>query len=484
MPGDHAHLLPTPFATQSQKQKTVAYLAAITLAPLLAIYFKFGLIHVLAGFVVVAGLALSIFSIRNTIILLLVYISFLPNSTWGERYPFFRGLYFKEFIACGIIGVILLWLLAEIALGKKPVRRATSAFDIAVAGFLIITILGALHGGFANGNFVIIFLESFFLCCYAFYFIYVKNLSDKQVTVIWHAFMAISVGVAFQFILLALSTGSTASLLIKRVSTQQPHLGQIAIPLFLSHALFAKPRFPRMLSLCALVPLAVMIFFSQQRGLWVGVIFSIAAVLSFWFFRHRFSARRALQFVVVAFLTLAAAIALILIMDRLFTGSIILTLLSRFSWVENLSMDESTNIRLSEIMRALGYWSQGPLTMLFGTGLGASYHSIDATRTSTFSVDNSYIPILWKLGYLGLFCYLAMMWAFVRRGLYVFRKSTNMRFKQVAAGLLSGMGGLAIIALTNACLVRYRFVVVWSLAMATIEILYRKCQSGTEDVTT
>ena len=37
---------------------------------------------------------------------------------------------------------------------------------------------------------------------------------------------------------------------------------------------------------------------------------------------------------------------------------------------------------------------------------------------------------------------------------------------------MSGFAGLLLIGLTNSCLIRYRFVIIWAFVIAIIEILY------------
>ena len=61
---------------------------------------------------------------------------------------------------------------------------------------------------------------------------------------------------------------------------------------------------------------------------------------------------------------------------------------------------------------------------------------------------------------------------FFKRGLYVFTHTIQERYKQLSASLMSGFAGLLLIGLTNTCLVRYRFIIIWAFMIATVEKLY------------
>ena len=172
-----------------------------------------------------------------------------------------------------------------------------------------------------------------------------------------------------------------------------------------------------------------------------------------------------------------ALFLLFVLIDKLFFGSIALTILSRVETLVSLSTDASTNIRLSEIIRALQVWDNNVFSMLFGTGLGSAYESIDATRPYNYSVDNSYIIVLWKMGFLGLILFLLLIFILYKHGLHIYSHTRNNEDQQLVAALLSGFGGLLVIALTNACIVRYRFIIIWALVFATIQVLYNRLKN-------
>lgn len=462
-----------PFGDQRQKQRAVALLLALAFIPLVLIYLKFKSFLAVVGLSVMLGaFATALFSIQRTLILLFVYISFLPSYHWGSRYPFFHGIYFSELIACGFLLVLIIWCLGEEMHGKRNLKISFSSLDATVLAFLILVIIATLKGAFENGNLRIIKSEFFFLLCYGFYFLFTTRLSIRQLATLWKILLLICTGVSIQFIMLTLSEGSLSSIIVNRVVTQQPHLAQLGIPLFASYILFENSLYKKIVATFLMLPIFPMVFLCQQRALWVSIVCTTFALAGFAFFKDSFSLSKLVRFIILVLVLLGLTIGIILVLDKYITGSVILTASSRIQSLAALGLDESTNIRLSEIFRALGKWKSNPLTVLFGTGLGDNFESIDLSRTNTVSVDNSFIFILWKIGLFGLTAYLGVCFLFLKRGLYVFINASQEWQKRLAAALISGMSGLALIAFTNACLVNYRFIVFWALAIATIEVLY------------
>ncbi|MBN1780886.1 O-antigen ligase family protein [bacterium] len=290
--------------------------------------------------------------------------------------------------------------------------------------------------------------------------------------------MGISVVVSVEFIMLAISEGAVSSILINRVVTQQPHLAQIALPICVAYIIFPSRVHVKILSAISIVPLLGMIFFSQQRGLWVGVLFSVIVIGGFRYLFDQITIGRLIKYCLLVMLSFAILFGFFLLIDKLFFGSVFLTILSRLSTLSSLSTDASTNIRLGEIMRALDQWDNNVLTVIFGTGLGTSYESISIERAYPFSLDNAYAVVLWKMGLFGLIVFLMIYGSFYIRGFKIYLQSHNTQYKVIAASLMSGLAGLLVIALTNACIIRYRFIVIWVLIIAMIEIMYRDMLSS------
>ena len=445
---------------------------------LFAFYFKFNnIIYVFLGLIGISAFLFASLSWKNSFLLFLIYLSVFPNYAWGSRYLFFRGFYFSETFLVLFFVISVVWIIINNVNGIQVKRVNSSNFDNLLIFLLIQLFLSGIWGAYKGYNFKIVYLEFLYFSLYLYYFFYKKYLNDKALLSSWKWITGITIVVSIQYIMLAFSESDASSVFITRVVTQQPHLAQLCFPLLLSNIMFPNTLKKRLWSLIGIIPMTGMIFFSQQRGLWVGICFSILLVGGFVFFREYFTISKLLKFVLMLIIISLALFLLFVLVDKLFFGSIGLTILSRIESLSSLSTDASTNIRLSEIIRALRIWDDNIFSILFGTGLGCSYESIDATRPYTYSVDNSYVIVLWKMGILGLTLFLVLLFLLYKNGLYIYRHTRNKEDKQLVAGLLSGFGGLLVIALTNACIVRYRFIVIWALVFATIQVLYNRLKN-------
>jgi len=469
-----------PNHTMMQKQKWFLYLVLLIHVFFLLIYLKFeSLIYVIGAFAAIFILQSIIFNLKNTIILLFCYISFLPGYSWGIRYKFFRGIYFDEKLLLAFFFLILVWIIIDLFQRFKTYKLQQTSLDWTIGSFIIIIILSALRGGLEGFDLTALKIDAVFLSLYIYYFIYVNRFQLSDLQTLINALSIITIFVSIEYIMLAFSEATSGSILIKRVVTQQPHVAQISLPIFASYLFFPNAISKKILATIALIPLAGMIFFSQQRGLWVGITFSLILVGGFAFIKEQISLKKITKYITIILLIILILFLLFLIFDKLFFGSIFITFLSRVKTLSTLSADPSTNIRLAEIIRAFKQWDNNIVTVCFGTGLGAAYESVDLTRPNHFSVDNSYAFILWKMGIVGLIVFLLIIYSFFKKGLYVFKKSNNTEHRQIVAALMSGFGGLLIIALTNTCVARYRFIIIWSLIIAIIEIMYNHTEKST-----
>lgn len=415
-----------------------------------------------------------IFSVKNTIILMLCYISFLPVYNWGSRYPFFRGLYFNYSFLIGFILLTLAWILCERKFNHARPRWKPSGSDWMMGLFLVMVVFSMLRGLVEYQESNVILVEATLLMLYVFYFIFTRHFEIDSMQSIVKIVFIICVAVSIEFILLALSELDSSSILVKRIVTQQPHLAQVGLPMSVGYVLFSDRMHKKLLSILCGLLMAGMAFFSQQRGLWIGLFFSILLMGGFAFFRDRVTVVKILKYGLIICLGVALLIGSLFILDRLLFGSVLTTVLERFGTLTTLSTDASLKIRFAEITRALSQWDDSVVTVFFGSGMGASYEAIDIERSFSYSVDNSYMWIMWKMGIIGLAFFLGIIVNFYYKGIRIFNGTKVMKHRRVAAVLMSGMGGLLLIGMTNACLSNYRFIIIWALMLSAIEMLHRQ----------
>jgi hypothetical protein len=126
---------------------------------------------------------------------------------------------------------------------------------------------------------------------------------------------------------------------------------------------------------------------------------------------------------------------------------------------------------MAEVHRALLQWRGN---IFLGTGLGSTINPVTTAHMSIDLVDNSYVVILWKLGLIGFLAYLLILLQSFRLGIEVFKKSPSSEEKGIVAAILSGWIGLLLVALTNSCIIFYRYNLIWASSLATLQLLHSR----------
>ena len=425
-------------------------------------------------FAALLGLALlvwSFYSVERTFYLFTFYVAFFPSYASYLRYPYLKMWVLLEVIAALIFLMFSYDFSRRIIAREKLFFQPMTLMDKAVVLFLIWTIFSAMWGLVYGGDVKYIYTELYFFGLYIVYFLIRRNFQDvNTLNTLWLVFIAISVIVSFEYIYIAFrETGLGTGILIKRVSTQQPHLAQLAFPYLLSYFLFKSKTANKKLVLVAIIPIFLMIFFSQQRGLWVAIIFSTLVLWTFSSIREGVSFQHFFRFAFFLLISVAFLSAAAFLIDKFFLGSALMTMAERFNTLLELATDMSLKIRMGEIRNAMEQWRHVPI---IGTGFGATINPVILEHYPDNVVDNSYAAFLWKGGIIGLAIYLFMVAVFFIRGLNVFKNTKNVHIQRTVAALLAGFAGLMVIALTNSCLAYYRYNIFWAMTFATVELLY------------
>ncbi|KPL16656.1 MAG: hypothetical protein AMJ92_12620 [candidate division Zixibacteria bacterium SM23_81] len=429
---------------------------------------------VLVGFFLLFKIA---FSVKNTLFLVCFYIIVLPGYGWGRRYAFYKIFVSYPVVTALIFAAALFWL-ARTALRSERTNRF-AAQDFAVLIFLSVIIISAFIG-FINGHQTrYVLKELYFLSMYGIYFLALKGVVQRNwVKQFWQLLIIATFVVSLQYLFLTLSEVSAGELFISRVTTQQPHLAQLAIPYLASFFFFPSSLREKLIAFVLSVSILTMVFLSQQRSLWIGVFFSILLLWIFYIYRKRVSLLEVVRAIAVVVLFVVVVISMLLLLDKMFAGSTLATLAVRVETLTRLSEDQSALDRMAEIHIALGQWKQN---IFLGTGLGSTIHRV-ATHMSYDILDNSFAFLLWKAGLLGLLSYMTIIVLFYQRGLAVFRRLDDVETQRIVASSLSGFSGLMLIALTNSSLMQYRFVLIWAVLFASLEFLYGRSKKEIQTV--
>lgn len=423
----------------------------------------------LIGSVIVVSLFLySFFSVPKTFLLLIIYISILPSFGWGSGYSIFN-VYASTGVIFLILLLIILYWLSKKCVADDYTKDSLTSLGLLTLLFFCVVFFSALKGFLYNFPLRFIFREIAFLSLYplGYFIVYFNFREDKWIRRFWIVIIAVSLIAAFEYMLLTVL--ESGSLGIVRIVTQQTHLTQLSIPFLLAFFIFYPAQKRRIFPIIMLFPLFIMVFISQQRGLWIGMFISLVVLFFLSLTKKEGGRKRAILIFLI--MVLISFLALMLI-KKLFPAYGIEILMIRALTLRNLPFDTSLLIRQAEIGRA---WLQCKNTLLTGSGLGAYIGRVAVSGTSTWdTVDNSYIFLIWKTGIIGISIYLAIVFIFLKNALFIFKRDPNIEHQIIAAGSIAGFIGLMVIALTNTCLVMYRFNILWASLFAIIEILKEK----------
>ena len=355
-----------------------------------------GLIALLGVF----ALPIIVGSPGYSLLLLVFYISVLPSEAWGQRYEFFKFYVHEEVVAIWIVLIIILLFVRH--LREHRWRIDWTGLDWLVLAFLVYGFFNAIWGTYHSQN---VFRDLFYISLYCIYFVarFLFN-TPAWINRFLVAILITSTVVAIEYILLQLQHLDIRSILISRVFTQQPHIGQVAIALLAATIIFSKRRMLRILALIILIPNFIMVILSQQRGLWLGLFFTLFTLLLLYYFQNGINIVRITKFGLSLILIVAVMAGILIIAEKALNLEFLSTVFLRLSTFEILSIDLSVNLRLIQISRVLAEWKNH---LFMGSGLGATFPRFIGARI-TDGIDNSYFFMLWKMGILGILPFLSI----------------------------------------------------------------------------
>lgn len=398
-----------------------------------------------------------IYSPQYIFLVLLVYISILPNMSWGAEYDLFQFYVSRSVVYFLLILSFAIFIIRN-GFEKKWTMQLT-VLDVFIGVFLVYATVNLLWGLYLNTSQYETLTDYFPISLYVTYFL-VRFLfvSEKWIKRFLIVFVFASTFAALEYIVLALTNLDLTSIFINRVTTQQPHLAQISVPLLVGVLLYLDNTRLKIGAILFLGINLLMVIFSQQRGLWVGIVFSLFALLLLYHLKDGFSFGRIARFLFGFLLVITLLVAILILLERYLNLTFILTAYQRVVSMLELAQDRSLQIRMAEIGRVLGEWKEH---MLVGEGLGATYERIYVFRGNS-GVDNSYIFVLWKLGIIGLLLFMGIYITYIGQNFRLYWKLKTTREQFVLASLGVGMAGMLVIALTNQSIILYRFNLIWA----------------------
>ncbi len=425
-----------------------------------------------AGFLPILILLLS--SAENFFIFIVIYSFCFHLDSYAH---IFKGvisvrLSWKNLYA--LYAIFLVYWIFSIILRKTKVRIGALGWSIIIyVSIAVLSFTYGLFNGYYSSMVALQRSEIFPQLMYLGFFVFITTkLRQINRKIIFDFFLFASTFIGLQLIY-AFSKNSIAA--FTRINTITVQISLLAFPYVLGIFYFTKGIKRKIIFLIALLPISLGVLISLQRSLWLAVIVVFVGSLFIYFYKKGFSFTKIVGLLIAGIIGSLVMLTLAVWgLSRITSGAAVLVLLRRFislSNIQYLQVDTSGFVRMTEIRQALS--KIHGIQWFFGRGIGDTFYSFLRTKTKTY-FDNSYAWVLWKMGIIGLISFLSMFVIFFRRALFVLRKCTDKNDLIHTMTISLNMLGIMICSLGNASLIQFRYIIVWSVSMAMMEIIYRK----------
>lgn len=412
-------------------------------------------------------------STENFFLFIIAYLSILPLHGYLRLYKGFLPVSVKlNYLYMLFAFFLIYWILAFIIAGKK-IKLTVLGYAILI--YVCISIFSFIVGLVnANKNVISIGKNELMpqLMYLSYFIILTTQLRTKGVRWFFDFVLIVSVLIGLQFIY---AFPQNSIFAFTRIPTRNVHIALLVFPYVIAILLLGKSKKRKILSLCALVPISFVVLISLQRALWlaIAIISFLAIMISL--HKRKFNLSKILRIVFLISVGLCALLLLtIFVLSKITSGAAVFVLLKRllsFVNIGYLKVDLSAFQRTYEIRQVLSRLKG--VQWMIGRGIG----DINYSKVRFFVqhyIDNSFAWVLWKMGILGLLSFLFMLGAFFHRAVRVLRRCRSEEDTIYSMTIFLNMLGLVIVALTNSCLVHYRFIVFWGISMAMLEIIHQR----------
>ena len=360
------------------------------------------------------------------------------------------------------IGLSLVLFLIKVVSGETSLPGLSSM--VGWMGAFCLMILLSLVVGMAHGNgTAALITEAHNLAYYLLFFVVLGSLHDRDSSRHLASFAVVAaVLVAVQYLFLVVSAGH-----FFRVNSYHADLFVLTMPLTLSLGLFVRKVHWKVLCFAMFLLQVAALLVSFTRAGWVASGVGSAIVLLF--FRPRRASHR-------GWVVLAIAFALVAVVFVYYAGTDILSGFARSESVTQVAQRAETMgwgvedaglwMRVELAVSALEQFAKYPI---LGAGLGDVVRYRIFSDDSTWSLDNTHLQILWKMGLVGFGVYIGLLTVVLKRSLYVFRRTDEWFYKWISGGIFGGFCGLILISFFSASLSKYNLNLVWAIMIAVVE---------------
>lgn len=441
-------------------------MAVIAIQALLVILFAYkGLLLVVLIAILAAFFFMTAFSVGRSFYLFAAYFLIFPDKFYGV---FFPGVPVNFFWSIGYLLFLVICLYWVIDLLRSRTDYSLKTLDKMLLVFISSLLISALLGILRGYRFSYFRLEIMPLSLYLGYFIVLQSSLKENPRRFYDFVTLCAVLIAFEFIESLFIFGG--SIFLVRVVSMHIHMALFGISYICISLIYSSERTRKIIMGIALPVIIVSVVISQQRALWGAtlVVLLLAFAVYVYHRRERIVAIGATVIGIICLLLISYAV-----LNQIFKGALYNTIITRgvvLLDIEATLNDASYRIRSNETVEALRTIKGD---FLLGKGIGAS--AVTRWRFMEHAtVDNAYAYVYWKMGILGLVGFFGFYALFFFRSLRLLRKNITADERIFTISTLLNFVGLFIVALTNVCIVHYRFILIWAASIGLVEFIARK----------
>ena len=425
----------------------LSFIFLLYIHPLIAFVFIISSIFLITAFI---NLEKAFFAIILTLLL-------IPSHGYNHP-PFYYGIDFK--IITPLVIILLTFLIIEV-LTRRRVSLPVN-LKLPTIFFLSYLVIACFIGYFLKNRTYYIVSDFLILSLYGVYLVIPTIISTKEsfyktlnIFIIATGIIAIEYLVIFSFNLLA---GG-----FQRVNPNQALTYIFSIPLIIGTAIKMRTSKLKKFALIMVIVLAFGgIAVTFTRGLWIALLLSSSIML--FLFRKDIDKRLLL----IGILTIVCGTIVTLVyLARIVGIDIWSNLIGRAATILEFSEIASVRQRLTANQIVADQVMKNPI---FGYGLGKQLvYSFGGVSYFLHWIDNSYLMLLWKLGFVGTIPFLLLPLKSFIEAIRIFRKARDTRIRIFAGAMISFTIPFLIYAFASPLLIKYLLNLVWATLFGLID---------------
>lgn len=426
-----------------------------------------GLALVLSIFLAAVLFLYTFFSVERMFYLFTFYIAVAPDAYYLHYFPGFPISYTLQ-LAIPLFALVILYWLTYLIKAKEQIDF--DSLDYTLLAYLAFVIIAAARGFFFGYRPLYFVWDVMSHLWYLSYFIFRYSPLRYNVKRFYDFVLLLVVIVSLEFVYGFLQT--EGFIIFRRIVGKNIHLALFGISYIGATIIYGSARGRKILFALILPAIILAVFASQQRSLWFGaVVVMLILACMYLYSRRRSILQNARKLAKIAVAVAMAAITIAILVQK--QTAVLMTIIARALIFLNPSLlryDISWLIREREIAAAMHDLGG---RLLFGTGFGAAIVSPD--RHFILSApDNAYFYLIWKMGIVGLLCFIIIQYLFFKKCFIVLNRSNDTDERVFALTALLNTVGLMIVGFANTCITQYEYLIIWTAIIASIAIIARK----------